>query len=109
MSYKPGMAVIAAALICTLGTISSPSAIAQTKNGEAAKEQSKKDNQAPKISDRSHPDYVRCRSEPVIGSLVRKRKICMTNSEWEEYARAGNADSRSMLDDIGKGGMNGPQ
>jgi len=108
MSYKSGMAALAAALVCTLATIS-PAAIAQTKNGEAASEQSKKDKQAPKITDRSHPDYVRCRSEPVIGSLVRKRKICMTNKEWEQYARAGNADSRSMLDDLSKGGMNPSQ
>ncbi len=109
MSYKPGMAVIAAALICTFGTINSPAASSQTKDDYAAAKQSKEDKQAPKITDRSDPDYVRCRSEPVIGSLVRKRKICMTNSEWEQYARSGNADSRSMLDDIGKGGMNGPQ
>ena len=99
------MAVIAAALSFTLGTISSPVASAQTKDGEVAEEQAKKANPAPKITDRSDPDYVRCRSEPIIGSLVRKRKICMTNSEWEQYARAGNADSRGFLDDIAKGGM----
>ncbi len=109
MAYKSRMAVITAALICSLGMISSPAAVAQTNNGKAAAEKSQEDKGPPKITDRSHPDYVRCRSEPVIGSLVRKRKICMTNSEWEQYARAGNADSRSMLDDIGKGGMNGPQ
>jgi len=33
----------------------------------------------------------------------------MTNKEWEQYARAGNADSRSMLDDLSKGGMNPSQ
>jgi len=109
MWYKPGIAVIAAALICTLGTIKSPEAISQTKNDEVSKTSSKEASGPPKIRDRSHPDYVRCRSEPIIGSLVRKRKICMTNSEWEQYARAGNADTRSMLDDISKGGMNNPQ
>ena len=105
MWHKPGMAVIAAALICTLGTIKSPEAISQTKNDEVSKTSSKEASGPPKIRDRSHPDYVRCRSEPIIGSLVRKRKICMTNSEWEQYARAGNAGARALLDDISKGGM----
>jgi len=104
MSYKPGMAVIAAALVFTLG-INSPAAISKTKDGEAEEKNSEEDQRGPKITDRSHPDYVRCRSEPVIGSLVRKRKICMTNSEWEQYARSGNADSRRFLDDIAKGGI----
>ena len=106
MASKPGLAVIAAALIGTFGMINSPAVNAQTKDDAAAEEPAKKGKQtAGKITDRSHPDYVRCRSEPVIGSLVRKKKICMTNSEWEQYARAGNADSRTMMDDMMKGGM----
>lgn len=57
------------------------------------------------VTDRSHPDYLRCRSEPVIGSRARMRKICMTNREWEAYARTGNSDARAMVEDISKGGM----
>lgn len=53
---------------------------------------------------RSHPDYKRCRREPLIGSLARMRTICMTNREWEEFYRAGNAGTRSLLEDINKGG-----
>ncbi len=104
MSYKPGMAVIAAALIFTVG-INSPAAISKTNDSEAEDKKSEEDQRGPKITDRSHPDYVRCRSEPVIGSLVRKRKICMTNSAWREHIRAGNAGSRALLDDIAKGGI----
>jgi hypothetical protein len=57
-----------------------------------------------KITDRAHPDYKRCRREHTIGSLARTRTMCMTNREWEEFARAGNAATRSLLDDVNKGG-----
>ena len=52
-----------------------------------------------KIKDRNHPDYVRCRSEPIIGSLARKRRICMTNKEWVEMARKGNDRTREVIDE----------
>lgn len=58
-----------------------------------------------KITDRSHPDYKRCRREPIIGSLARMRTVCMTNREWEKFAQRGNAGARSLLDDISKGGL----
>lgn len=53
-----------------------------------------------KITDRRHPDYVRCRSEPIIGSLARKRRICMTNAEWAEYVKAGSRDSKQFVEDM---------
>lgn len=52
-----------------------------------------------KISDRSHPDYIRCKRERVIGSLAKYTKRCYTNREWEEIARAGNAGTRSIVED----------
>ncbi len=58
-----------------------------------------------KITDRSHPDYVRCRTESIIGSLARKRRVCMTNKEWAKVARQGNRDSRQFVED-GQAGMN---
>ena len=58
-----------------------------------------------KITDRRHPDYVRCRSEPIIGSLSRKRRICMTNNEWVEYTRVGSRDSRDFVEDAQPGFM----
>lgn len=67
---------------------------------EAETEQSKKPK---KITDRRHPDYVRCRSEPVIGSLARKRRICMTNKEWVEYTKAGTRESRGFVEDMQSG------
>jgi hypothetical protein len=51
------------------------------------------------INDRRHPDYVRCRSYSVIGSLAKKRRVCMTNKEWVVYIREGNSRSRQMMED----------
>ncbi|WP_417819101.1 hypothetical protein [Tritonibacter scottomollicae] len=52
-----------------------------------------------KIVDRRDPNYVRCRSEPIIGSLARKRRICMTNEEWAEYNEIGSRNSREFVED----------
>lgn len=52
-----------------------------------------------KITDRRHPDYVRCRSEPIIGSLARKKRVCMTNREWALHNREGSKRSREFVDD----------
>jgi hypothetical protein len=51
-----------------------------------------------KITDRSHPDYVRCRSQRVIGSLAKRTKTCMTNREWEIATRAGNRGARDIVE-----------
>ncbi|KPP89776.1 hypothetical protein [Erythrobacter sp. HL-111] len=52
-----------------------------------------------KITDRSHPDFVRCRTEAVIGSRARRKRTCMTNREWELLARRGNAAAREFVGD----------
>lgn len=59
-----------------------------------------------KITDRSHPDYVRCRTETVIGSRAKKRKVCLTNRQWAEVARDGNAVATRVVED-GRSGMVG--
>ena len=56
-----------------------------------------------KISDRSHPDFIRCRTEAVIGSRAKKRKVCLTNREWEEFARRGNEVARRTVEDNASG------
>ena len=66
-------------------------------DSDKAEQKSKKPK---KITDRRHPDYVRCRSEPIIGSLTRKRRICMTNAEWTEYVKVGSRDSRQFVEDL---------
>ena len=35
-----------------------------------------------KITDKSHPEFLRCRTEAIIGGLSRKRKVCLTNKQW---------------------------
>lgn len=60
-----------------------------------------------KIKDRRHPDYVRCRSEAIIGSLAKKRRVCMTNRQWAEAAREGNAYARDMVEGAMSNANNG--
>ncbi len=66
----------------------------------------KKADKPKKITDRSHPDYVRCRNRPTMGSLARKQRICVTNREWVVHNRKGNAQSREFVEDM-QAGMNG--
>lgn len=80
-----------------------PSVMAEETKNEV--EQTKKPE---KITDRRHPDYVRCRSEPIIGSLSRKRRICMTNKEWVEFTRTGSRDSKEFVEDNQPGFMMTP-
>ncbi|NJM51132.1 MAG: hypothetical protein HC843_09855 [Sphingomonadales bacterium] len=53
---------------------------------------------AQKINDRKHPDYIRCRTEPVLGSNAKKRRVCLTNRQWAEVSRDGNAMARDMAE-----------
>lgn len=52
-----------------------------------------------KITDKSHPDYVRCRTEPVIGSRAKFRKVCLTNRQWAEVQRDGNSLANQMVEE----------
>jgi hypothetical protein len=58
------------------------------------------------ITDKNHPDYLRCRSERVIGSLAKRKKTCLTNKQWEEVARTGNRGARDIVESQ-QVGMNG--
>lgn len=49
-------------------------------------------------------DPVICREQKVIGSLAKRRKVCLAQSEWERVAREGNAFARSVVES-GRGGM----
>ena len=52
-----------------------------------------------KITDRNHPDYIRCRTEDIIGSRAKKRRICLTNRQWADVNQKGNQLAREMADD----------
>jgi|GEM_PF-1837954 len=62
-------------------------------------------NEPRRITDRRDPDYVRCRFEPVAGSILKKRKICMTNRQWNLAIRLGNRNAREFVDDNQPGFM----
>ena len=78
---------------------------AQAKDKEAVKapEVPKRGEKPKKITDRRHPDYIRCRSEPIMGSLSRKRRVCMTNREWVAYTQKGSAESRELVEGLQSG------
>ncbi|MGY6551314.1 MAG: hypothetical protein ACXIT4_05390 [Erythrobacter sp.] len=52
---------------------------------------------AEKVTDKNHPDFVRCRSEPVLGSRASRVRVCRTNREWEMAARGGNRDAVELM------------
>lgn len=49
--------------------------------------------------DKSHPDYIVCRKESVIGSHAKKRKVCLTNRQWAAVANDGNGLARKVVED----------
>ena len=50
--------------------------------------------------DSGHPYYIRCKKEPVVGSLVRKFRVCRTKDEWKSFAAMGNDTGREILGDV---------
>ena len=58
----------------------------------------------------THPYYIRCRKDPVIGSLARKLRVCRTNYEWKRFAEQGNDTGREILGDVSSAPMRtGPE
>ncbi len=57
------------------------------------------------ITDRTHPNYVRCRTERVMGSLAQRRKRCMTNREWAALANEGNKRANEFVDEMRSTGV----
>lgn len=90
--------LVIGAFACTSFTVA-PVIAAET---DTVEEKSKKPK---KIVDRRDPNYVRCRSEPIIGSLARKRRVCMTNEEWAEYTQIGSRNSKEFVEDNQPGFM----
>lgn len=55
----------------------------------------------------AHPYYIRCRKDPVVGSLVRKLRVCRTNYEWKKFAEQGNDTGREILGDVSSAPISG--
>ncbi len=70
------------------------------QNNDAAKAETEievVDQKPTKITDKSHPDYVRCKSQSVIGSRAKRTRVCITNKEWALAARRGNEGARDIV------------
>ncbi len=50
--------------------------------------------------------YIRCRRLEQPGSLVRKLRVCNTNSEWKRVADKGNQDARDSMETLARGWSN---
>jgi len=96
--FASSMSITSLAITGIVGLAMAQPASASSDDMTVETEMDDVTNGREKITDRRHPDYVRCRKEPIMGSLARTRKICMTNAEWAAYARKGNADTRQFVD-----------
>lgn len=41
-----------------------------------------------------HPDFIKCRKIDMIGSLVKKARVCRTNEQWAASWQKGNQNVR---------------
>ncbi|MBZ6379498.1 MULTISPECIES: hypothetical protein [Pacificimonas] len=53
--------------------------------------------------DKSDPNYLRCKRLKVIGSLAKRKEVCMTNHEWEVARLQGRSGARSIVDSARNG------
>ncbi len=49
---------------------------------------------------KSHPYYIRCKSSPEIGSLVKKLYSCRTNAQWQKSDAIGNQNARDTYEEM---------
>lgn len=56
---------------------------------------------------RDHPNYIRCVSQEVTGSLMMRNKVCRTNQDWAEVQSKGNASARSLVTSLQTGFTSG--
>ncbi|MEM7690533.1 MAG: hypothetical protein AAF291_16075 [Pseudomonadota bacterium] len=73
--------------------------VARPDEADAQHSPAKPAAEARKITDRKHPDYVRCKRESVIGSRAKSKRTCMTNREWALVERRGNEQSAEFMGD----------
>jgi hypothetical protein len=52
----------------------------------------------------SDPNYIKCRKADVMGSLVKKQRICRTNAQWKEASTLGNEGTRDMVEGMARSG-----
>lgn len=90
-SREETMRRIITPIFSTLLLLTTP-VVAQSDAPEPAR------NAEGEITDRRHPDYLKCRTESVAGSRAKKRKVCLTNKEWAEVARQGRGMATALVE-----------
>lgn len=90
--------IIAASLFALQAAPQAADAAKQEAKAKADPEIEVVETKPVKITDKSHPDYVRCKRESVIGSRARKRKVCKSNKEWVADSRKGNQHTRELVE-----------
>lgn len=63
------------------------------------------DDKAQAQLNRNDPNAVRCRKFSVIGSLVKKERVCRTNAEWRAISEQQNRDADNLIE-RSRSGMN---
>jgi hypothetical protein len=54
----------------------------------------------------SHPYYIVCRKTDVVGSLVRKLRVCRTNEQWKISSAKGNENAADTLEAMRRAPVN---
>lgn len=54
----------------------------------------------------NHPYYIKCRKTEVMGSLVKKLRVCRTNEQWKESSARGNDNAADTLDAMRRAPVN---
>jgi hypothetical protein len=50
------------------------------------------------------PNYIKCRKSEVMGSLVKKQRVCRTNEQWKQASALGNEGTRDMVEGFARSG-----
>ena len=91
--------LLAAATVFALQAAPEATEAPEPKSDPAIEVTEKRPEKKKKITDKSHPDYVRCKSEPGSGSRAKRKRTCMTNKEWALISRRGNEATRDFVGD----------
>jgi hypothetical protein len=87
-------------LLFAVGALSSTAGATQLDVTNEAEKTAEELAEIEEITDRRHPEFVRCRTESIIGKLASKRKVCMTNEQWAEARKSGNRLANDMISSI---------
>ena len=55
---------------------------------------------------RNHPYYITCRKTEVMGSLVKKLRVCRTQEQWKEASHKGNENAADTLEAMRRAPIN---